>query len=113
MGEILTTYLIDLPTSTGYSFKFSTILSGVVYKLLFQFNVRDESWYFHIYDASGSPLAMGQRACVNMPLLAQLTDTRMPGGYLMLLDSSGQNLEAGPDDIGGRVKLVYDDLISG
>jgi hypothetical protein len=112
VGEILTTFLIDLPVSTGYAFNFSTVLSGVLYKLSFKYNVRDEGWYFHIYDAGGVPLAMGQKACVNIPLLAQLTDSRMPEGYLLLLDTSGRNEEAGPLDIGGRVKLVYDDLIT-
>jgi len=109
----MSSFLIDLPQTTGRAFRFQAVLSGVLYKFAFEYDVRDSSWYFHVFDAAGAALAMGQRACVNIPLLAQLTDTRKPAGWLMLIDTSNQYQDPGRDDLGSRVKLVYDDLIDG
>lgn len=109
----MTGYLIELPavTRTGRAFRFRANLSGVQYRLNFEFNVRDSSWYFHLLDAGNVPIFHGVRVQVGVPALTWLTDPRKPAGNLCFVDTSGKKLDPGQTDMGGRVVVMYDDLI--
>lgn len=107
----MTGYVIDLPVSTGRAFRFRANLSGVQYRLHFEYSVRDDSWKVDLLDAGNSPIFHGVRVQVGIPAFAWLTDNRKPDGNLCFVDTSGQKRDPGASDLGGRVLVMYDDLI--
>lgn len=92
----------DLP---DYSFQIE--LDGKTYGLRLRLNQRDGSWYFDVRDAEDTVLVAGRRLVIGLPLLRRYTDERLPPGELLAVDSSGANEEAGPADLGARVRLFY------
>jgi hypothetical protein len=106
----LSRYTINNPTSNGDAIKFQTILSGVSYRFCFEYCLLDDSWFMRLEDAAGVPIIAGARCVVAYPLNVRVTDQRKPIGRLVLVDTSGKNLDPGRDDLFGRVKLCYDDL---
>jgi hypothetical protein len=82
-------------------------LDGVTFTLQFDWNSRASSWYMSIYDGGGTLLAAGRRLTCDFPPLARFHDRRMPAGLITVVDTSGQQLDPGIDDLGARVVLLY------
>jgi hypothetical protein len=91
-------------------------LSQAEYQIGIRWNMRG-GWFININDAAGGPIT-GQAAMVLGVDFFQGVrhDDRVPPGQLMLVDTTGQDLEAGfldlasgptLSDIQGRVILVY------
>lgn len=105
---------ITLPQTNGAEFTLSVSLFGVQYGMRFFFNIRDQSWALDFNAPDGSPIMQGMRCITGFDLLAVVTDSRKPPGYLMLIDTAiagGVGNEPGLNDLGRRVKLVYNDLL--
>lgn len=103
---------IPIQQSTGREFSFRTSLFGVQYRFRFYFNDRAQTWNFDLADGAGVDVANGMLCGVNYSLLSRVSDDRRPRGFLYAIDTSGQNIDPGINDLGGRVRLVYDDGIS-
>jgi hypothetical protein len=100
---------LTIPTRTDTGrYRFSIELSGVVFVFVFSFNRRDDHWYFDLLDNAGEAIRSGVRVTPNFPLLRQLVQQGRPDGLLFAIDPQG-NLEPGLEDLGGQVKLTYDD----
>lgn len=100
--------MLDLPIEQNSShFRFRTELDGATYTFEFRWNDRWDAWLMSIGDAEGNPVASGVRVVINMPLVSHLSDPRLPPGVLMAIDTTGQNLDAGYQDLGRRVPLMY------
>src|SRR6266404_1150818 len=82
------------------------VLDGVAFVLQFSWNARDSSWYVLILDSSANPL-LSRRLAVGSPLLGRFKIQGLPAGEIMAMDTSGQDLDAGLTDLGGRVQLLY------
>lgn len=105
--------LVPLDAAAGLPyFEAKALLDGVIYTLVFRWNVRASAWYLDIWDEQGDQgtlFAAGVRVVCNYPLCAYFTG-RQPPGHLVAVDTSGQGLDPGIDDIGGptaRVRLYY------
>lgn len=97
-----------VPLRSGIpSFTQRTSLDGVTFNLDFAWNERESAWYFAVADADGLPLRGGVRMVLNWPLLFSVADARRPGGELYLIDLDQTGVEAGLDDLGVRVVLMY------
>jgi hypothetical protein len=85
-------------------------LDGVTYTLSFRWNVRAQAWYLDIWDELGTTLyEAGVRLVANYPLCAYFSG-RQPAGNLVAVDTSGQGIDPGLNDLGGpsaRVQLYY------
>lgn len=83
-------------------------LEGRTYRFDFRWNTRTEQWVIDVFDGGGAALVNGVRGVINVPLLQKFgLREDLPPGELLLLDSSGRDLEAGLDDLGSRVQLIY------
>jgi hypothetical protein len=87
-------------------------LEGRTYLLKFDYGQRDDSWYLSLYDQDEDPLVCGKRVAIGIPLLRGEVDSRLPPGILMAVDTTETGQEAGLEDLGARVKLVYLELAS-
>jgi hypothetical protein len=100
--------VITLPTRTDSPYyDFEVELDGRSFVLTLLWNGRDSSWYLDIADDSSTPLLSGRKLVLGAPLLSRFSDARLPPGELILVDTTGKDAEAGLEDLGGRVLLVY------
>ncbi len=106
----MTIYEIPLPKSDGTPFLIRPTLTGAEHVIEFIFNQRLGSWTLNFYDAGRSPYWLGVRGVADWSLLSRCSDPRKPPGRLYLVDTSNRGLDPGENDIGDRVRLVYDDL---
>jgi len=102
--------IVDIPTDqTGLTFyEQVTQLDGVPYRLRFQWNSREQSWYLFIADHDDAPITSA-KLVPEWNLLRRVVDARKPPGVLFLHDTSGEGKKAGFTDLGGRCVLVYID----
>ncbi len=89
------------------SFKIRTVLDGVEYVLLFNWNGREQLWNLSIMDASEAPIIMGMVLAADMELIGRFSVNGMPPGLLQLYDTSGNQEDAGRNDLGTRHRLFY------
>lgn len=104
---------IALPQSGGQNFFIRPSLSGTEFVIEFIFNDRyapDGSWTVNVYDAGRDPIATGLNAVADWSLLSRCSDPRKPVGRLYLTDITGRGQNPGRNDLGVRIRLVYDDL---
>lgn len=110
-----------IPTIPGEPhYDFGTTIDGVGYIIAVKWNERDKAldaagniitdgaFYFSVYDVGGEPLATGVkivlgaylgRRYVSIPLFAN--------GVFIAYDTSGKGIDAGINDLGSRVLLLY------
>ena len=105
----------DTPSTANSLAAFSivAVLDEVSYTIEFQWNNGDTSsggagfWYFSVLDETGSVrYSTGTKLTVGWPH-GFYTTGRTPPGWIMLVDTSGQDQEAGLLDLGGRCQLYY------
>jgi hypothetical protein len=87
--------------------EFAVVLDGVEYILEIRWNDRDEAWFANLYDAERDVICYGIVLVIEYPILRRVNDPRRPAGELLLIDEENTQREAGLDDLGARVKLVY------
>lgn len=99
---------VSIPTGPA---SFQTItLEGVTIGLRIWWNARAQVWQIDVSDAGGADLASGMVLAIGVPLLRRFGNrSDLPPGVLMAMDTSGQGLEAGREDLGARVRLYYDE----
>lgn len=83
------------------------VLEGATYLFELRWNERSSAWFLSIHDGVGEVLTAGRRVVLGADLLGRSVDARLPPGTLVAVDSSGADQEAGRDDLGSRVQLVY------
>lgn len=100
-----------LPTRQDVPFyDFQIALDGAMFWLEFHWNLRDSSWRFSIFDATDTPLLVGRKVVLGIPLINRFRDPRLPAGDLSAIDTSGADVEPGFADLGARVHLLYTEL---
>lgn len=82
-------------------------LEGVIYTLVFRWNVREASWYMQIQDAQGNALCGGYKIVVGFPIAARSRVAGKPPGFFWAFDSTGEDRPPAIDELGERVRLVY------
>ena len=103
---------LEIPTSSdSENFNFEIDLEGTVYTLEFSYNKRRDLWIMSILDASENLLLGGIPLLTSIPLTDQYVDENLPPGRFILLDETGQNKDAGRNDLGATIKLFYDEAV--
>ncbi len=99
---------VIIPTSTELAnYRFTVELEGSVFGFDFAFNDRDRSWFFTLSREDGTVLRSGIKVVTNFPLLRTITAEGRPLGEIMAIDTTGEDLRAGLEDLGDQVSLVY------
>jgi len=99
---------IVLPvTAEAPFYDLEVTLEGATYRLELRWNERAQAWFLALYDAAGDVLAAGRAVALGADLRGRSADARLPPGILLAVDTSGENRDAGRDDLGERVKLLY------
>jgi hypothetical protein len=99
-----------IPTSTTETVYTEIVeIEGREYVLRFDWSERESIWYLSIYDQDENPLALSLRLVVGKSLLVGKRDPRLPPGQMAAVDATGTDTEAGVDELGKRVFLMYQD----
>jgi hypothetical protein len=89
------------------NYRISVTLNSVAYLFDVSWNAYDGSWWLDVYDASENPIRVGIK-CVLGTYLGRTTQAPpFSEGALVCYDTSGSGLDAGFNDFGSRVKMVY------
>lgn len=103
--------LLVMPTRAGIAeHRVRVALNGSVFSFKFMFNRNSELWSMDIDLPDGTPLLRGVRLALGSNLTKQYADSRLPPGIFFVHDTEGNGAEAGLEDLGERVLLLYDDL---
>lgn len=100
--------ILPLIPSVPY-YSFSTALGDKTFNFVVRWNTRDAAWYLSIYDAEDVALSIGIRIVLGAMFGNSVADPlRMPPGLLYAEDISSAGIDAGFDDLGTRVRVVFD-----
>lgn len=88
------------------SYRMSVAIEATNFVLDVYYNERDSAWYFDLLDSEESPIISGVKVVLGTPLL-RTVDERAPGGVWIAHDTTNSGVEAGLDDLGGRVVVEY------
>ena len=99
-------YILPLdPENPNY--RVATVLDGASYILDVRWNGRDEAWYMDLLAADETMLRAGMKLVLGVPIYYRSNIDAMPPGAFIATDRSGQQLDAGLDDMGVRVLVMY------
>lgn len=99
---------LRLPTRTDLvDYDMTVDLDGVTYLMTFRFNASDGYWYMGLADIDGAPIRTGIRIVLGADFLRLVRDIRKPPGLMAAVDTTGQSIEAGLEDLGRAVRMLY------
>ncbi len=97
--------IAELPFSSDPAQKFTSQLGDAKYTIEAKYNDRSGVWTFDLYDGTSQQLMV---ASVPMVLGQDLLEPYNFGiGRIICIDTSKQGVEAGPNDLGVRVKVYW------
>lgn len=85
-------------------------LDGSDYRLLFDWNGREDRWYLSLFDSAGSAVRRGMKVVPNWDLLYGCVYQNRPPGKLVFLDArtrAGLNEAPNFQELGREVRLAY------
>jgi hypothetical protein len=85
----------------------ATTLDGTQFVFDVRWNGRAACWFMDILDADAEPIVMGIAVVIGAMLGRRSVDPRGPAGFIMAEDTSGTGLDAGLDDLGTRVRVLF------
>jgi len=95
----------DAPDLGNFSLVAS--LDGVDYQFVFNYNGREDAWYFDLLTVEGNVIRAGVKVVSNWPLLRRCKEETKPGGELMAIDTLSDARDPLLDDLGNRVAFAY------
>lgn len=102
--------LIEIPVRSDLkAYEFQIELDGNIFTLGFRFNERMGRWLMDIADSVGVEILNGVVLLTNVPLTDDYVKEGLPPGRFICEDRTGQNLDAGIDDLGNNIVLLYEE----
>ena len=101
--------VVSIPTRTDLlEYREQITLDGILFRLLFKYNTRDDFWYVDLRDASDVPIKVGIKLLTGFSLLRLVADTNIrPSGTCVMLDPTDEDKEAGQLTLGVDASLLY------
>lgn len=97
--------IVELPFSSDPAQDFTIQLGDTKFRIEAKYNDRSGIWTLDIYDAQTQALIIA-----SMPIVIGqdlLEPYNFGIGSILCVDTTGQGLDAGPDDLGDRVKVYW------
>lgn len=82
-------------------------LDGQTFTLEFKWNIREEFWYMNLLNDDNVAIVSGIKIVTNWPLLRRVTNEERPLGDFFAYDITDVGTEAGFEELGERVLLLY------
>lgn len=98
----------EIPIRPGMPlFDLRAELDGQTYRLVFDWNGRNERYYLTIYTDDGTLALAGVKMIANWPLLRKYPYENLPPGELVLADLTESGEQARIENIGEAFRLWY------
>lgn len=91
-------------------FDFYVDFDGKEYIIEIAWNVENSFWTISLYTSEKSTIFEGRKIVLNYNLFEYCSHPLLPTGKLRAVDTSGTYKDCTYDDLGDRVKLVYETL---
>jgi hypothetical protein len=88
------------------NYRFNTGFDGTIVTFQTLWNARDAAWYFDLFAADASIIALGIKVVLGVNLGRKSTHPFFFSNLLRAYDTSNQGRDAGIDDLGARVQVV-------
>ena len=92
------------------NYRFSSVLDGTQYIFNVRWNVRDAAWYFDLMAEDETPIRSGIKIVLGTSLGASSTAAFFQNNILVALDLLNSSRDAGLDDLGTRVRVLWSSL---
>ena len=89
------------------SYRVSTTLGATQFLLDVHWNDRAGAWYFDILASDETRLRSGIKVVLGALLGGRCVTPGFPDGVLVAVDTTGQGRDAGYDDLGSRVVVLF------
>lgn len=100
--------IVELPVdSNSPSYFFTIDLEGQTYTLKLRHNSRMDRWIFDVQNEDGEPLCIGLPILTLVDLFGIYSTENFPPGIFLAFDESGENKNAGRNDLGNDVVFLY------
>lgn len=100
--------IIRIPVNPDQTyFEFRTTIEEVDFVFSFRWNNRMLRWIMDIKDSEETALLLGQPLNVNVDYLARFKVDGLPSNQILFVDATGNEEEAGVDDLGDSHFLGY------
>jgi hypothetical protein len=90
------------------SFDLSIDILEKEYILEFSWNNEGEFWNISMFTSDKTPIFLGRKLVLNYDLFSYCSNPLLPQGKLRAVDESNTLKECDFDDLGNRVKLIYE-----
>ena len=98
----------ELPLVPSVAFqRVSTQLEDVQFILDVRWNGRDDAWYMDLLAEDEEPIKVGMKITLGTLLGARSANAEFPVGVFLVIDTSGEDVNATFDDFGDRVVVMY------
>ena len=87
-------------------YRFGTVLDDETYIFDVRWNSRAGAWFFNLLDIEEIPIAIGVRIVLGTFLARLANHPLLTAGVMVAVDNSGEEREAGFDDLGTRVEIL-------
>lgn len=88
-------------------YRFGTVIEETQYLFDVRWNTRDLAWYFDLREADETIIASGLKIVLGIFIGRQSTHPLFDDGVFVAHDESGQEKDAGYDDLGTRVLVKF------
>lgn len=100
--------MLTLPFTPSLSpYRFTCPILNESYIFDVRWNARALAWYFDLREVDETPIALGIKVVIGAYLGRKYTHTLFQSGVFVATDTSGQRRDAGFDDLGDRVRVMY------
>lgn len=97
--------IVELPFSSDAAQTMVTQLGDVKYQIEVKYNDRSGVWTMDLSDyLTQQPIALSMPLVLGQDLMEPYN---FGVGRFLTVDTSGRGVEAGPDDLGGRVRVYW------
>lgn len=87
-------------------YKLNCTIDDKLYVFRPRWNSRDEGWYFDMYEADDVPVIINVKIVTGVPLGRRSHHVFFDSHIITAVDTSGQGLDPGFDDLNRRVVVV-------
>lgn len=103
--------LLKLPLRSDIpKYEFRIDLDGVTYTLAFRFNFRMTRWIMDLKTENNIPVIMGIPVLIGTDILERYQSSDLPPGNLFAVNLEDDFVEAGEDDLGNNVIIMYNEV---
>ena len=101
---------VEVPTTSIHErYKQQVELESENFIMRIRYNKRAQAWFVDLFDTDNNAIVFGRRAVIDWPIYQQFRHLATPNGFTKFVDTTNTKVEAGRNELGTRVVMLYTD----